>query len=177
MKSCSIDECSSQVFRRGWCSKHYQRWYRNGDPLLKFKLASGEVAVCTVPECEQKHYAHSYCKMHYMRWKKTGDTGPSQRLIAKRGESLYTIAGGYKATYHPETKKQILVHRLVMEKHLGRALYSHENVHHLNGDRTDNRLENLELWSSSQPPGQRVEDKIAWAKELLEQYKDYGVQN
>ena len=36
--------------------------------------------------------------------------------------------------------------------------------------RDDNRPENLELWSTSQPSGQRVEDKVAWAAELLRRY-------
>jgi hypothetical protein len=59
-----------------------------------------------------------------------------------------------------------------MEKHLGIKLLPHENVHHINGNRLDNRLENLELWSVYQPQGQRVIDKVKWALEIIEQYKD-----
>lgn len=61
-------------------------------------------------------------------------------------------------------------HVLVMESILRRRLLPGENVHHKNGIRSDNRPENLELWVSNQPSGQRVEDLLRWAAEILALY-------
>jgi len=78
---------------------------------------------------------------------------------------------------YPGAKKngnygQILEHRKVMQDLLGRPLIEAENVHHKNGVRSDNRPENLELWSRSQPSGQRVQEKVQWAREMLALYGD-----
>ena len=68
-------------------------------------------------------------------------------------------------------KQWVKQHRLVMEQALGRPLRDGENVHHLNGQRADNRLENLELWYDKQPKGQRVHDKREWAQWFLLEYE------
>lgn len=128
---------------------------------------------------EARSIKSAICNAHYERFR-TGHPnpeGPIKRSSKRVLEDWTTWTrhlthNGYVMRTYIRGSLRIntMEHRLTMGDHLGRDLESHEEVHHINGVRDDNRLENLELWSTSQPKGQRIEDKLAWAYEIIRLY-------
>jgi hypothetical protein len=168
---CSVENCGKKVKSKGVCSMHDLRMRRHGSYDLPVKVPKKKT--CRVEEngerCGKQQIARLMCQMHYRRWATYGDpTIVKQQYGISRPERYKMI---YKPG-HPNANSGGMVaeHRFVMSNYLGRPLFGNENVHHINGDRRDNRLENLELWSKGQPAGQRVVDKVKWAIEMLQIY-------
>lgn len=166
---CGVEECEKPRRERGLCAMHAKRLRVHGS--IAKVLPRGNFSKykhCTIDKCKKKHIAKGMCQMHYRRV--TLYNHPE--AISATG---YIQSSGYIALHipnHPMANKggNVYEHRLVMAEHLGRWLSAEESVHHKNGNRKDNRLSNLELWSKAQPAGQRVEDKVKYAKEILERY-------
>lgn len=92
----------------------------------------------------------------------------------KKGEGYISRNGylSFKKKGHPCADKNGRVHasHFSIFERTGRIIKKSETVHHINGDTLDNRFENLEIWRSGHPKGQRIDDKIKWCIEFLEEY-------
>ena len=177
-KICSIAGCGGVHRSSGLCHFHFHRHYKGRDLLSpRVTRRAQSKRGCSIPDCIRPHNAYGYCATHLARLKRHGNVnfvsatrgpyskGKGKGAIKRDGYRYFSVGNGMAAE-----------HRMVMEMVLGRQLVKGESVHHKNGNKLDNRPENLELWSHSQPSGQRVEDKLLWANEIVALYgSEYGL--
>lgn len=123
----------------------------------------------TCPTCKRE-----FALKRFLNWRGHSEGFRGAKFCSKhcayeaQRQDWHVDKNGYR--FCTSNGKGIYEHRIVMERSIGRPLRSHETVHHKNGIRTDNRIENLELWSSRHGKGQRVEDKAEFAFDFLREY-------
>lgn len=172
---CTIEGCNRPVKNklRGLCHRCYQWWRINLDP---------EKTRCEVDDCTRPimPVTSKRCQIHNRRAARGGGpegVGRGNPGVARGIRNLagrYVNKDGYVRVKVPGVVGNggwVLEHRVVMEQRLGRGLLPGENVHHIDGNKENNHPDNLELWVSRQPAGQRPEDLIDWAVEILRRYR------
>jgi hypothetical protein len=172
---CSVDGCDKPNFANGYCEMHRWRVRFHGDPGQAGQMKRGrkpgeaqaprkgkERLPCPIEGCDRPRLGKFYCKLHYERIRRTGEPGPANPTRAKGTGTI--MKEGYRRI-HVEGGRRVLEHVYVMEQHLGRRLVPGENVHHKHGMRSENKIEDLELWLVMQPSGQRVADLMEYIAE------------
>lgn len=186
--TCASLVCDRRPTQDGLCDGHAQR-VRKGvpDPLATPVRVRREIGpICDVLGCGREANQRGWCDAHRGRVERFGDPlahipvrkydKSGKGYVSKHGYRMISIGGGRARAEH----------RVLMEGLLRRQLLTGETVHHANGDRLDNatdgllrvmpdgklRSGNLELWSTKQPKGQAVTDKVAYAREILRLYGD-----
>jgi len=175
METCGFEGCWRARYCRGLCNAHWQQ-QRKGKPLREItRRPDGPRGICEFDGCGRPRTSGGLCISH-VRMKREGKAlVPVRDTRQVPDGATARMTGGYvriKMRNHPNVTANgwLGEHTYVMSQTLGRPLLPGENVHHKNGVRHDNRPENLELWVQSQPPGQRPEDLVAWAREILALY-------
>jgi len=184
--TCSL--CKQREYHRAWKKRnpdYYQRYYDDRDPARPGRREARSNQGFT-PEQDallgtmrDVDLAKLIDKTGHSVWKRRQRLGVP-RYVPSGGGRRYMTSGYVIVTVERDdplagmgrrSDRGIPEHRLVMARALGRPLAKDESVHHRNGVRDDNRIENLELWTRSHPDGQRVTDILAWARRFVARYE------
>ncbi|UOF78251.1 homing endonuclease [Caudoviricetes sp.] len=153
---CTIEKCDRISFARKLCTAHYQRWKKYGNPIEPYhwlgRPKGGAYFTC---KCGKEFYRPSSCvKLGRTKFCSKHCAALSSRGVSRNSIPIEKRWRKNKKGYIFSTirRKRIMQHRYVVEKHIGRPLQKHEIIHHINGIKTDNRIENLHITNNKEHP-------------------------
>lgn len=144
-KLCNLNGCLQPAVRKGMCQHHHDKLRRHGDPFYEKELVNE--GQCSIEGCASQAYKKGMCNAHYIRMRRFGRT---ERVLAPVGTPRKSVHGYEVIHTGGHNGQQRHLHRLIMERHIGRSLTADEHIHHINGNKLDNRIENLEICSNSE---------------------------
>ena len=183
---CKLDYCNNVAKSKKMqlCNGHYRQQVK-GQEFKPLRQTPGRPKINTgncIRGCARPQYCNNLCRNcnrndYYDKTERAKRGAIKHELIPLFARRKPNMQGYVDIKIQENPVVWQLEHRYIMEQHIGRRLFSDETVHHKNGNTLDNRIENLELWASRHPKGQRVEDLLDWAKEIMERYDSISKSN
>jgi hypothetical protein len=189
--TCAGPECEKAVRETvdgtGYCSGHgFQA--RNGRELtvINRENLKGQPCIAVNGRCGRTALTRDgLCRTHYRYQTETPEDWDRPIPEKAPNGAGHLNVDGYRVI--TVNGVNMMEHRYKAAQTLGRPLLDTEDVHHINGNRSDNRTNgpfrmtksgklrsgNLEIWSTKQPKGQEIGPKIEWAIEMLTEYAGF----
>ena len=152
------------------CGKEFKRSAKNRSLVCPVCKHNKQRVKCST--CDNLVFAGTLqcLKCHRLNHPQSGEFNKNWKGGKTKHKKGYVLVLAKEHARASGNNVYVFEHILVMEEVLGRYLLPGENVYHKNGIKDDNRPENLELWVTKQPSGQRPEDLVSWAEEILKLY-------
>ena len=148
--TCKHTGCSERTIARGLCRHHYNQARARGEFSVDLRFGRKQFARCSVDGCNRdvRGGGRGLCSMHFQRLRKRGNVGPAGTLRSGRGVD----SRGYVRVWNPQhpaaqADGYVWEHRMVWWDAHG-PIPDGWQVHHVNGVKDDNRLENLQAMSN-----------------------------